>query len=452
MEDVKTLLAVAGGIIAVVVALVGIGRSYYKNQELVDRAKLLDEHRALQAKLHDIERARDEELRTLRSHLSACEAQRDQLNEKISLIGRAGEAALAVKALIDTELQDIMKSFAASGGSIYVPVRGPRGNVQGLAFLSIEPFTPENQELKRQIVPLRSIAGKCFTSGESRAERDAAGSKDHFSEADSITEYATSSTVSIALKHSDETLGVLQLLRQKGEAPFNHEDVPRIATFAEAITKRVLEATRDLDGAKLLGLSTGDLSIDGTTLVFDLTNSACLFEELAASHALLLLNEYFERMCSAGFAAGGTLDTYMGDGALMRFNVPRELPGHEIAAVKCGLEMVEAFARLRDEQWAAHSPKLASTHLRVGIATGPLVRATLGHSQIQHLTVLGHPVSTAAWLCDRAPRDASHVWLSEETYSAVSKSVTAEPIAGADLGKSARFTKRAYEVTGLASR
>ena len=451
MDDVKTLLAVAGGIIAVVVALVGIGRSYYKNQEIVDRAKLLEEHRALQTKLHDAERAREDEVRVLKTQLSACEAQRDQLNDKISLIGRAGEAALAIKAVIDTELQDIMKSFAASGGSIYVPVRGPRGNVQGLAFLSIEPFTADNQELKNQVVPLRSIAGKCFTSGESRAERDAAKSGDHFSEADSITDYATSSTVSVALKHESDTIGVLQLLRQKGEPPFNAGDVPRVATLAEGLTKRVREATRDVDGAKLLGLSTGDLSIDGTTVVFDLTNSACLFEELAASHALLLLNEYFERICSVGFAAGGTLDTYMGDGALMRFNVPRELPDHEFAAVKAALDMVEVFERLRDDRWIAHSPKLAGTHFRVGIATGPLVRATLGHSQVQHLTILGHPVSTAAWLCDRARRDRSTVVVSEETYSAVARRVTGAPIDAADLGKSARFTKAAYEVTRLAA-
>ena len=450
MEDVRTLLAVAGGIIAVVVALVGIGRSYYKNQEIVDRAKLLDEHRALQATLHDAERASEDEIRALKAQLSACEAQRDQLNEKISLIGRAGEAALAIKAIIDAELQSIMKSFAASGGSIYVPVRGPRGNVQGLAFLSIEPFTAENQELKHQIVPLRSIAGKCFTSGDSRAERDAAKSSDHFSEADSITDYSTSSTISIALKHQAETVGVLQLLRQKGEQPFNPDDVPRVATFAEALTKRVVEATRDVDGAKLLGLSTGDFTIDGTTLVFDLTNSACLFEELAASHALLLLNEYFERICSVGFGAGGTLDTYMGDGALMRFNVPRELPDHEFAAVRCALDMVREFERLRDERWTAHSPKLAGTNLRAGIATGPLVRATLGHSQVQHLTVLGHPVSTAAWLCERATRERSSVVVSDETHAALGRRVTSTPLDLANLGKSARFTKAAYEVTGLA--
>jgi class 3 adenylate cyclase len=449
VEDFKTLLAVVGGVLSIVIVLFGPVRAYYKNQAALENAKIAEENRALQTQLSDAQREREDEARGLQSRLNDCEVQRDQLNDKISLIGRAGGAALALKAAIDAELQSVMKSFGASGGSIYVPVTGPRGNVQGLAFLSIEPFTKENQKLKNQIIPLRSLAGKCFVSGKSDLERDVTESSDHYSEADSVSNYATASTISVALAGGGQAIGVLQLLRKKGEPPFKRDDVGRIATLAEGLAKQVSEATRDVDGAKLLGLSSGDFSIDGTVLIFDLTNSACLFEELAASHALLLLNEYFERMCDVGFAAGGTLDTYMGDGALMRFNVPRELPDHEFAAVKAAFDMMAAFTRLRDERWLAHSATLAGTHLRVGVSTGPLVRATLGHSQVQHLTVLGHPLSVAAGLCDSAPRDRSVVWASEETVAAIRPRAVAEPVDPAKLGKSTRFTRAAYEITSL---
>lgn len=108
--------------------------------------------------------------------------------------------------------------------------------------------------------------------------------------------------------------------------------------------------------------------------------------------------------------------------------------------------MVQAFTKLRAERWLAHSPMLASTHLRVGISTGPLVRATLGHSQVQHLTVLGHPVSVAAALCDSAPRDRSVVIASEETMSAIRNRVDARVVESASLGKSGRFMTGAYEI------
>lgn len=445
MEDLKTIFAVAGGIIAVVVALVGIGRSYLKNQEMVDRAKILDENRELNAKLRDAARAREEEVRGLTDRLAESQAQRDALQEKIVLIGRAGGAALAMKSTLDEELQKTMRMCRASGGSIYVPVRGPRGNVRGLAFLCIEPFTRENQKLRTQIIPLRSHAGRCFTSGQSEAIPEVAATSDHFREADEIARYRPSSTLNVALRHDDETIGVLQLLRSQGEAPFVQADVSGIATVAEDIAKQVFEITRDVDGARLLGLSVEDFTAEGTVLIFDLTRSSILFEELASSHALLLLNEFFERMCEIAFGHGATLDTYMGDGALLRFNVPRPLPDHESAAANAAIEMLADFERLR-QRWLAYSPLLAGTCIRIGLATGPLLRANLGHSQIPHVTVLGYPVSVAAALCDAGPRDRSVILAAEETVLPIRGSLTVTPAEGPAIAKAARFTAAAYEV------
>jgi class 3 adenylate cyclase len=85
------------------------------------------------------------------------------------------------------------------------------------------------------------------------------------------------------------------------------------------------------------------------------------------------------------------------------------------------------------------------------VSTGPLVRATLGHSQVQHLTVLGFPISVAAALCDSAPRDRSVVWISDETLAGLGRGAATEPVDAALRGKSARFTKAAYEVKALAA-
>ena len=45
--------------------------------------------------------------------------------------------------------------------------RESHGEVQGLAFLSIEPFTVQTQVLRAKMIPLHSLAGRCFTSGQS---------------------------------------------------------------------------------------------------------------------------------------------------------------------------------------------------------------------------------------------------------------------------------------------
>jgi class 3 adenylate cyclase len=449
MEDLKTLFAVLGGIITLVVVLVGLGRSYLKNQELVDRAKILDENRDLAARLRDAENAHRQEVAALDARLRECTAQREELDEKIGLIGRAGGAVLARKSALDQELQGLMRSFGASGGSIYVPVTGPRGTVQGLAFLCIEPFNRDNARLKSQIIPLRSLAGRCFMSGKSEAVTDVSKRADQFAEANQIANYQPSSTINVALGKGGETIGVLQLLRREGEPPFRAADVHHVITLAEPLTRQVFEVTSDVDSARLLGLATDDFTVEGTVLFFDLSHSALLFQELASPHALLLLNEFFERMCEIAFRRGATLDTYLGDGALLRFNVPRELPDHELAAANAAVEMLAAFPRLRDEHWLAYSPGLAATHIRIGLATGPLLRANLGHSQVQHLTVLGYPISVAAALCDAAPRNRSVILAADETIRPIRGRVEIADGAPTDIGKALRFTEKAHEISGI---
>jgi class 3 adenylate cyclase len=78
-----------------------------------------------------------------------------------------------------------------------------------------------------------------------------------------------------------------------------------------------------------------------------------------------------------------------------------------------------------------------------------LLRANLGHSQVQHLTVLGHPVSVAAALCDAAPRDRSVVLAAEETAGPIRDALTVSATEGPISAKAARFTAGAYEVGGL---
>jgi len=430
MEQILKLLPFVTVGLAVFGAVITLTRYLTKVQDQAEQDKLAAANTDLQAKLVTLEQ------------------RRDQLLEQLSIAGRAGGAALQQKAELDDRLQSLMGATGASGGSIYLPVRSPRGELLGLAFLCIEPFNLQTQTLRSKVIPLKSIAGRCLTSGTAFVVANAAQSKDHFKSAEAIARYKPSTMINLPLADKGEAVGVLQLLSKEGETAFAEEDLARVATLAGPIAEQVGLLARNSDCLKLLGLGDEGAPTEGTILYFDLSGSSLLFQELSAPFALQLLNEYFERLCEPAFKLGATLDCYLGDGAMLRFNVPRPLPEHQFAAVSSAIEMNRAFADLKD-YWIAISPRFAALQLRIGISTGPLLRASLGHSQIQSLTVIGYPISVAAALCDAGSRDRTSVLISAESYEAVKDRVIAAPLAQPLPGKAATFTSGVWDISGL---
>ena len=63
--------------------------------------------------------------------------------------------------------------------------------------------------------------------------------------------------------------------------------------------------------------------------------------------------------------------------------------------------------------------------------------------------MIGYPIAVAAALCEAAERDRTVVIADFETYQAVKNAVVAIPIAAERLGKAARFTDGAWEITAL---
>lgn len=430
MASLESSVGIVTGVLAVLTTVVAVTRHWTKVQDQAERDKIAAENRDLVRKVAELE------------------SRRDQLLEQISVAGRAGSAALHQKSELDSRLQSLMGATGASGGSVYIPVRSPRGEVHGLAFLCIEPFSPQTQVLKSKIIPLKSLAGRCFITGDSFVVVNASQNPDHFQPATEIAKYRPSTTLNIALRGGGEVVGVLQLLSREGEDGFGDDDVGRVSALIAPIAEGVAAIAQSPDYLKTLGLGDDTKPVDGSVVYFDLSGSALLFQELSSSFALQLLNEYFERVCEAAFRAGATLDTYMGDGALIRFNVPRPQPEHELAAVKAALDMNRAFQEMKD-YWVAISPQLVAVQHRAGIATGPLLRANLGHSQVQSLTVIGYPVSVAAALCEAADRDRTVTLVSHETYEAVKDQVIARELDRGRLGKAGRFTDAAWEIVGL---
>ena len=429
MANYQSWIALVTGIIAVLSTVVYLTRYLTRVQEQAERNKLAEENRGHLRKVAELE------------------ARCGQLVEQISVGGVAGSAALHQKAEIDARLRAIMATTGASGGSVYLPVRTDYGEVYGLAFLSFEPFSPQTAALRAKVIPLKSLAGTAFTKG-SFVMKEPAKSADHFKSAEELSNYRPSTILNVALKHDRDVVGVLQLLSKEGEAGFGEHDVARVTGLSKEITDGVAEIARNSDYLRALGLGAEPKGVTGTVLYFDLSCSSLLFQELSSSFALQRLNEYFEEVCEAAFRAGATLDNYMGDGALLRFNVPRPQADHELHAVRAAIEMNQAFERVK-EYWISLNLQFKAIQQRIGIATGPLLRANLGHSQLQSLTVIGYPIAVAAALCEAADRDRTLVIADFETYDAVKDVVSATPLAANRLGKAARFTDGAWEITAI---
>ncbi len=109
------------------------------------------------------------------------------------------------------------------------------------------------------------------------------------------------------------------------------------------------------------------------------------------------------------------MDKYVGDGVLLRFNVPRRVKDHPYQAVIAALEMKAAFERLKDD-WITMGEPLTSLYTRIGIAYGEVHEAIVGHPQYQYVTVFGQPVNIAVNLCEAAVRDKNVIIVDERIY------------------------------------
>jgi class 3 adenylate cyclase len=151
-----------------------------------------------------------------------------------------------------------------------------------------------------------------------------------------------------------------------------------------------------------------------TIMVVDLTGYAKLFDRLDSSIITDLLNQYFQELCTIAIRRGATIDQFMGDGALLIFNIDQNQNAHEAAAVTAAVEMREAFRNLKQRWVTLGYAGTEMLFVRFGLSSGLVARAEVGHAQARRITVIGPAVNAAAHICEAAPRDHDTICITQE--------------------------------------
>jgi class 3 adenylate cyclase len=146
-----------------------------------------------------------------------------------------------------------------------------------------------------------------------------------------------------------------------------------------------------------------------TILVSDIVSFVQLSERLSPGSLLADLDTYMTRVAGVVSDHGGQIDKFLGDGVLAFF---KEAP----AALRAACQLQRSIAAFNAERGASGAPPF---HTRVGLATGPVVLASLGSGSRREFTIIGDSVNLASRLqSDAAP---GGVLMDEATYVAAGR-------------------------------
>jgi class 3 adenylate cyclase len=140
-----------------------------------------------------------------------------------------------------------------------------------------------------------------------------------------------------------------------------------------------------------------------------------------------VLGEYHREMGRIVTRFEGTLERFTGDGLMIFFNDPIEIPDHELRAVRMALAMRDAVLAL-EPKWAKRGFDLGAG---IGIEAGYATLGVVGFEGRWDYAAIGRVTNHAARLCGRAGN--GQVLVSERFYARVEDEVEAELAGDAKL-------------------
>jgi adenylate cyclase len=123
-----------------------------------------------------------------------------------------------------------------------------------------------------------------------------------------------------------------------------------------------------------------------TVMFVDIRDFTPFAEAHTAEDTVARLNALFETVVPAVMESGGHVNKFLGDGALVVFGAPNDLPDHADAAVAAAV----LIHRLVAERFGG------ALRIGIGINTGPVIAGTIGGGGKLEFTLIGDTVNVAA--------------------------------------------------------
>jgi class 3 adenylate cyclase/tetratricopeptide (TPR) repeat protein len=157
-----------------------------------------------------------------------------------------------------------------------------------------------------------------------------------------------------------------------------------------------------------------------TVLFTDLVDSTPLGERLDPETLRLVMARYFAAMQTTLQRHGGTVEKFIGDAVMAVFGIPTLHEDDALRAVRAGIDMRSALARLNDELEPEHGVRLST---RTGVNTG---RVVAGGSSGQQKFATGDAVNVAARFEQAAK--PGEILIGEETERLVRHAIRLEAV------------------------
>jgi class 3 adenylate cyclase len=181
---------------------------------------------------------------------------------------------------------------------------------------------------------------------------------------------------------------------------------------------------------------------DVTVLFVDIHGFTSFVELSKPETVVQLLTDFYSRIAKAAVKFQGTIGHVAGDGVMIFFNDPIEIPNPEQMAVRFGVWLKEDLMRLQKE-W---STKSYSLDFGAGISSGVATVGGIGSEGCWDYSVVGTVANVAHRLCSLAKN--GQILISQNMISKISAAAETSLLGAREL-KGIRDPLEVYEITRL---
>ena len=263
--------------------------------------------------------------------------------------------------------------------------------------------------------PGERVAGWVFEKGQAVILNRASQHQSHL--AGQLHRNEIAAAISMPLMNKGKVLGVVNISKSDTTASFTPADLEMLAivcgqavmalTNVAAIAERAGTARLQAmfqqyvspEIAELLISTNHNLLEMGevcelTVLFADIRNFTSLVQHIPPTELRIFLNQFFDRFADIIFSCQGTLNKFMGDGALAIFGGPVAMAEPSLAAVRAACTIARQFEQLR-LSWVGAWSAFATVGIGIGVTRGPMFLGNLGSSRRLDYTVIGTDVNIA---------------------------------------------------------